>query len=110
MTTPSNEQSLDGLIERVKRWFGFGLGLPPALVWCVQAHVHPLTGKPLYPDCPNATFHFGSGPLGAFEIFEDGGGNFLLLFPRSMSLPAELFHDLAEAKERALSALKDASE
>lgn len=108
MTTPSNEQSLEGLVGRVKWMMGIGRKPCVELVWHVQLKRQPISGKPLDPDHPNDAYHFAKTPFGTFEISEVGDA-LLLFFPRSMKLPAELFHDLAEAKARALTALKDAS-
>lgn len=109
MNTTSNEQFLDRLMEGVKLMMGIGRKLRGDLVWHVQLKRHPISGKPLDPDHPNDAYHFAKTPFGTFEISEVGDA-LLLFFPRSMKLPAELFYDLADAKARALSALRDASE
>lgn len=44
--------------------------------------------------------HFWRSPIGVFEIYDDGD-SFLLLHPKSLGLPAELFQSLEQAKERA---------
>lgn len=44
--------------------------------------------------------HFWRSPIGVFEIYDDGD-SFLLLYPKSLGLPAELFQSIGKAKERA---------
>jgi len=48
----------------------------------------------------SALLHYARAPDGTFEIFEDGE-SYLLHFPRSRKMPAELFYSLEGAKERA---------
>ena len=74
--------------------------MSPELAWTCQAHLQPFTGQPLDAAYPKALYHFAASQAGTFEIFEDGK-NCLLSFPRNMRLPAELFHDIAKAKDRA---------
>ena len=44
--------------------------------------------------------HFWRSDKGIFEIYDDGE-SFLLLFPKSIGIPAELFNSIGMAKERA---------
>lgn len=73
---------------------------PEALEWRVQRAVHPLSTDPC-----SALLHVARSGEGTFEIFDDEGF-FLLHFPRSMKMPAELFRTLSEAKDRAALALQ----
>jgi hypothetical protein len=62
----------------------------PQIKWRAQYHAQfPKAGDPLY--------HFGYHRIGTFEIFEDGD-NVLMLFPRGMGRPAEVFPSVAAAK------------
>ena len=79
-----------GLTKRLLAWL---VTKPKAeLVWHCQHATYLAPGDALY--------HIAASPLGYFEIFETDG-NFLLDFPRSLKLPAELFDNLVDAKSRA---------
>lgn len=96
MTT--KEQSLEGLVERVKGWFG--QQSKPQLRWSIQ---HPSWKRPP----GEGLLHFAFSDIGTFEIYEDPTGNsFLLHFPKRLRKPAELFHDIGSAKTHALTALQ----
>lgn len=66
---------------------------PPPMTWKTQfASYHRQGG--------NALLHYARSDAGTFEVYDDGRA-FLLHFPKRMTLPAELFHDLGAAKQRA---------
>lgn len=97
---------LSELIERLKRWFWpRRLSVDDAaLSWHCQCAGHPFSTDP----CA-AYLHIAKSRSGTFEIFEEGGW-FLLHFPRSMQLPAALFHSLGSAKAAARTALQKEQE
>lgn len=69
-------------------------GSRPELIWkCQYASPHRKDG--------NDVVHFAKSSVGTFEIYESDAG-FLLTFPKSIGLPAELFHDIGPAKALAL--------
>lgn len=90
---------LNELLERVKCWLGLVPKPAAPLDWHCQCAGHPFSTDPC-----RAFFHTAKSPKGMFEIFEEGD-NYLLFFPRSMQLPAELFSNLAAAKACAFSTL-----
>lgn len=54
------------------------------------------------PAADTSLLHFAQSLAGTFEIFDDGT-SYLLHFPRSRKMPAELFSSLDDAKSRAAS-------
>lgn len=97
MTSPD----LSNLIERCRKWFRPRRSISAErLFWHVYCAGHPLSADP----CA-AYRHIAKSRIGTFEIFEDGA-YFLLHFPKSKQLPAELFPDLSEAKRAAVIALQ----
>ncbi len=73
---------------------------PKQLTWKTQfASYHRQGG--------NALLHYARSEAGTFEVYDDGRA-FLLHFPKRMTLPAELFHDLGAAKQRAAAVTQSA--
>lgn len=45
--------------------------------------------------------HFARSKVGIFEIYDDFSDKYLLLYPKQLNLPADLYFCLNEAKEKA---------
>lgn len=93
-----SKEELSGLAERVR-----GLFKPhaskPSLQWKAQFTAPNPTKN-------DAVMHYALCDLGVFEIYEgETGSDFLLLYPKSIRKPADLFHSLSDAKAEAIALL-----
>jgi hypothetical protein len=89
------------MMKAIISFFKRVLHPPKKLTWILQTanyHMRDYDGR---------WVHFSRTEFGVFEIYDDLSGEYLLVYPKGLKLPAELFHCLDEAKFRACEVYND---